>query len=269
MITINYKRNLLNVTEVYGQRKLEEINANQADLIINTRLLTNPLDGPIVKKNKKNNSFEILIPNFILDLSKEEQDIYNNFNKSIKYEIRKASEKDGLIYSEYENATDEQLLNFSRFFNSFAKEKNIDKCVLEKLFTLRNNDSLLMTVISDEQNNILVAHCMLLDRDNSQSYGLYSVSARFSKSNSSEKRLVGRANKYLHWKEIQTVKQRGFKWYNMGGVVAGKEGEGINEFKMKLGGVRGYDLKIYHSNSFIGNICKTLLYYKWRKNLIE
>ncbi|WP_040203784.1 hypothetical protein [Neobacillus jeddahensis] len=266
MITINYKRNLLNVIEIYGKRKLEEINAKSADIIINTQLLMHPQDGPVVKKNKYNNSFEILIPNFILDLTKDEQDIYNNFNKTFKREIKRASEKDGLIYSENVNPSDEQLINFSALFNSFAKEKNIDRCVLEKLITLRNNQSLLITTISDEQKNILCAHCMLLDRENSQSYGMYSVSSRLIKSD--EKQLIGRANKYLYWKDIQTVKQKGFRWYNLGGVVSGKEGEGINDFKIKLGAIRGYDLKIYHSTSFIGKLCKTLLYLKWKRNFI-
>lgn len=266
MTTIQYKRNFLKVVEIYEKWNHEKARALGADIIINTQLLPSPQVGPLVEKHK-NHSFQFKIPTFIIDLSQTEQEIYNNIHKKVKQKIKKSLKTDEFIYSANDNPTDEQIVNFSLLYNSFAKEKKIDKCLVEKLVALRNNHSLLLTEITDHDNNILCSHCLMLDSNSSQASGLYSVTTRFSKITSNDKSLIGRANKCLHWEEMKTIKQKGLKWYNMGGIVYGKVGEGINNFKLQLGATRGYDLKIYHSNSLKGKLCEILLYYKWKRYL--
>ena len=58
--------------------------------------------------------------------------------------------------------------------------------------------------------------------------------------------LVGRANRWLHWKEMLQFKEMGLKRYDWGGLFEDEsvpENAGINRFKKDFGGqqVRTYD----------------------------
>ena len=148
----------------------------------------------------------------------------------------------------------------------FAKEKKIAPCNKEKLVAIRDHNSLIMTYVVDEQNNFLCAGMLLVDRDYNQLYGLYGASTRLLQTASTDRRLIARANKYLHWKEIQSAKNRGMNWYNFGGEVTRKEDQGVNDFKKMFGTVGGYDRRIYVPKSMLGRVCVALLYRKWKRD---
>ena len=46
----------------------------------------------------------------------------------------------------------------------------------------------------------------------------------------------GRANKSLHWFEINQLKNRGLKYYDFGGISLNGETKNIDKFKMAFGG---------------------------------
>ena len=124
-----------------------------------------------------------------------------------------------------------------------------------------------MTSISDQKNNVLCTGMLLIDRESKQLYGLYGVSNRLSKSTREEKIKIGRANKYWHWKEIQSAKKRGMDWYNFGGEVFQESGSGINDFKRRFGTICKYDRRVYIPKSLKGRVYVYLLYLKWKKSL--
>lgn len=56
-----------------------------------------------------------------------------------------------------------------------------------------------------------------------------------------ERALVSRANRWLHWQDMLTFKQKGFECYDWGGLFEDEtspERAGINRFKCDFGGRR-------------------------------
>ncbi len=263
-VIINYKRSFLKVEEIWGRRKAETV--KKADILLKKQLLLSEPENSLVKWRGNRNSLEVCVPNFLIDLSQDEEKICQKIHKSTRADIRKAIENAELTYYETDHPTDEEIMEFSLLYNSFAKKKNITPCFKEQLLAIRNNNSLIMTSVKDQQNNILCAGTLLQDRENKQLYGLYGVSKRLLKTTNNERRLIGRANKYLHWREIQSAKKRGMDWYNFGGEVFREEDKGVNDFKRRFGAIRGYDYNIFTPKSIIGKICVHLLYHKWKKN---
>lgn len=233
------------------------------DILLNMELSFDNPEALLVKKS--NNSLELNIPNFVLDLRENEEIIFKKIHKSTRADIRKASEKADLTYQEFENPNDMQLKEFYSLYNSFAREKNITLCNLNKLLSLRNNDSLIMTSLTDSLNNTLCTGMLLIDRECKQLYALYGLSHRLSTSTREDRMKIGRANKYWHWKEIQSAKKRGMDWYNFGGEVFQETGSGINDFKRRFGSICKYDRRVYIPKSLRGRVYVYLLYLKWKQ----
>ncbi|WP_102273053.1 peptidoglycan bridge formation glycyltransferase FemA/FemB family protein [Cytobacillus massiliigabonensis] len=264
MLTFQYKKGPFKIIESIGKDDGFDQSVPKADVLIKFDLVLSAPEAPIVSHK---DSFELNIPNFLIDLTKGEDEIYRKIHKSTRADIRKAAEVNNFMYIEKEHPTDEQIREFSLMFNSFAEEKKLPLCNIKKLHAIRNNHSLMLTSVRDEQNNILCASMLMMDRECKQLYGLYGVSARLSKTTQKERVLIGRANKYLQWKEIQSAKKRGLDWYNFGGEVNQKEDQGVNDFKRRFGTISGYDRRIYIPKSIRGNICCYLLYLKWKSKM--
>lgn len=174
--------------------------------------------------------------------------------------------KDKLVYSEIDNPSDVKLQQFSDFFNSFAREKNLPPCNFDKLKSVRDIKALVMTYVTDNNNKILCASIFIVDQVNKQLYWLYGASDRLTRTTKEEQALVGRANKLLHWKGIESAIERGMNWYNFGGEVIRKGDEGVNDFKRRIGTMNGNDKFIYIPKTMLGRLCVTYLYYRWKKN---
>lgn len=261
LFSYHYKNSLFRVEENWGAYDYGSKNNN--DITISVSLLTSIGSSSTLKKGRSLQSFGVIVPNFILDLTTDKESMLKNMNKSIQAEIKKA-QKEGLIFHFTENPTDAQINEFISLYNPFARERNILEVNLDRLKVMREQQALLISYINDHQNQILCAHTILIDRHSNQAYGLYSY-ANYSNKTSAEKGIVGRANKYLHWKEIQLLKDKGLKWMNFGVEIFGEEGKGINEFKKKFGAIRGYDYRIYSAENFLGKIGLIGYYLKWRK----
>jgi hypothetical protein len=75
-----------------------------------------------------------------------------------------------------------------------------------------------------------------VDPAESRARFLYSSSGRFEGSNSA---LVGRANRWCHWKDMLHLREHGIRTYDLGGIAVGAEAaavSGINDFKIRFGG---------------------------------
>lgn len=263
-LLIRYKRSLVKVEEVWNKGKLKLF--GNSDITVNTQLLLNSSEKPRLVKFKDKKSLEVCVPNFVIDLRKDEEELFKNMNKSTRREIRKASEKDELNYYETDSPTAEEIKEFTSFYNLFAKDKKIALCNSERLIQIRNNNSLIMTSVKDSQNNTICSGVLLKDKENKQLYGIYGASGRLSKTSNEDRRLNGRANKYLHWKEIQSAKKRGMDWYNFGGEVYEEKDKGVNQFKLGFGAIQKLDRRVYIANSLLGRICVYLLFHKWKKS---
>ena len=76
---------------------------------------------------------------------------------------------------------------------------------------------------------------------------LYSMASQRLCSDATQRQVIGRANRYLHWQDILKFKAEGLSVYDFGGWYDGKEDKGllqINQFKEEFG---GSNIEVYNS----------------------
>lgn len=264
MLTIEYKRGPIKITEMFGNGDRREWKKKKTDIILKLELKQeNP--GVLVKR-LQGNRLQLNIPNFIVDLRQTEEELFKKIHKSTRGDIKKAIERDHLQYVEIEDPNDEQIYEFANMYNDFAKVKRIPFCQIEKLKALRDQGFLIYTYIENENRERLCASMLVMDQGAKQIYGLYGVSNRLKRE---DKSYIARANKLLQWKEILTAKKRGLDWYNFGGEVTNNKDQGVNQFKKRFGTVTGYDCRTYIPKTLLGQIFVYLLYFKWKKRLLN
>ncbi|MDQ1144593.1 lipid II:glycine glycyltransferase (peptidoglycan interpeptide bridge formation enzyme) [Bacillus sp. SORGH_AS 510] len=264
MLSLNYKRSIFQICEEIGTGTIGT-QKMKPDIIIRFELLFSPLENS--KLNKKKFSFRLLIPNYLIDLEEDENLIYSKIHKNTRYKINRAMNRDELLYFERSNPSDTEIEEFKLFFNPFAKERNIRSCDENKLKALRDQGALIISFITDKNGNVLCYH--VYQKEEQQGYLIYSASTRYNIEDSGFRNLIGRANRYLHWKDILSFKEKGCKWYNFGGKILNKEdneGQNVNQFKLEFGPVTGFDSRIFYSNSLLGKVGLIPLFIKWRNS---
>lgn len=175
--------------------------------------------------------------NILLDKSLEE--IFNGFTSTVKNEIRRGERENikfGFIYD---------IEKFKRFYNSFAFEKEIPK--LDEALFYGYKDKLCITCAT-YKNEILSAHAYVVDKQAGITRLLYSSSIRLIEDVDSN--FISRANKYLHFKDMEYFKTNGYLIYDFGGYAYNTieiQKQGINKFKLSFGGevVKYFDYQSY------------------------
>lgn len=261
MPSLFYKRSFLKVREELGKDLVKD-EIEKSDITIVFELFLSP------PKNAKKGSFRLLVPNYLISLEEDEDLIFQKIHKNTRYKINRAGERDELNYVELNQPTDDEIEEFKRFFNPFAKERNIRVCDVNKLRALRDQGALVISYITDKDDVPLCYH--VYHKEEIQGYLIYSASTRYNIEDSSYRNLIGRANRYLHWKDIQSFKHKGCKWYNFGGKVIDEEdkgGQNVNHFKLEYGPIEtGYDSRTFYAKSLVGKIGLFFLHLKWKKS---
>lgn len=164
----------------------------------------------------------------IIDLTANEGDLYNSFDKGTKYDIRR-SQVDGVIITEKYDI--EQIITF---YNNFAKNKKLDPIDLKNI---RNSPYKHFTT-AKINNETLVCHLYLLDKSMGR-VRLLNSGTKVSDSNTAERALIGRANRFLHYRDMIYFKNLGYTEYDLGGYAFKTKNSslnGINSFKDSFGG---------------------------------
>ena len=188
----------------------------------------------LAKAQKQTEKFYTLL----LNLEEEEQAIYDLFVKNNKYEINRATTKDSLSFEMYhENITQDVLVAFNKAYNQFADERNRTGIKGSDFENYRNNGKLAISTIADE-TGVLVWHTYIVIGNRVR---LKTSNSIFANQTNETRNLVGRANRLLHWKDMQYFKNKGYTLYDFGGWYAGDENSkllGINKFKESFGGYK-------------------------------
>ena len=177
----------------------------------------------------------------VTDLSAEADAIAEKFGKDCRYKIRRAETKDGLRM-EFITEPETRLDEFRAFYDAFAKEKSVAPSYHEWLLGACKARQLVLTSAS-QNGEALVWHAYLIS---GKSAWLQYTGSCFRNKENDYRALVGRANRWLHWKEMLQFKEMGLKRYDWGGLFEDEsvpENAGINRFKKDFGGqqVRTYD----------------------------
>lgn len=163
-----------------------------------------------------------------IDLGREPDAIMADMHRNVRAEIRRA-EGEGLAWT-----TDVDPAEFASYHEAFAREKGIEGVDLSRLHSF--GGALLLTRTAQE-GKTLAQHAYIVDRAESRARFLYSSSGRFEGANSA---LVGRANRWCHWKDMLYLRGQGVRTYDLGGIASGTdaaaERAGIDDFKMRFGG---------------------------------
>jgi len=166
----------------------------------------------------------------LIDLKSNVNDILAAFDQSTRYEIRRA-EKDGTTFGIVENICD-----FTNYYNTFASTKGLPILATDDLLLYRNNFMATKAVLNE---NTLVMHAYVRDDVTRRVRLLHSASLFRNAQNTSMKAEIGRANRYLHYKDIMLFKEQGFELYDLGGYTKDADDQSllnINKFKEGFGG---------------------------------
>lgn len=181
----------------------------------------------------------------MIDLKQTEDEIFNKINKTVRYEINR-SIKENLhvtILSSKEITTDIKE-KFQICYNKMYEDKGIDcHLPINEFNKYIDSNMLVLTYASDDEEN-LVYHAYVHDGKTTRL--LYSCST--FREDDTKKALIGRANKFLHWEDIKYFKNNSYEKYDLGGIFSYDNPNGIDKFKINLGGE-----KISYYNIILGN----------------
>ncbi|WZL71510.1 hypothetical protein QBE52_10345 [Clostridiaceae bacterium 35-E11] len=195
----------------------------------------------------------------LLDLTKSEESLFSEVHKHTKRKIKKAENKDQLNFFINYAPTDEDIKLFSQFYNTFAKSKKLKKCSMLKLKTLKESNALVISVIKDKTDNPLCYHAYIANHERARV--LYSASLFRLPSQREKRNFIGEANRYLHWMDIQSFREKGFMVYDFGGLTLDKGNEAmwnIDRFKIGFGGKVVKEYIYIQAESLRGKIYKKI-----------
>lgn len=170
----------------------------------------------------------------ISDLAVAEDAITEPFVNTCRYHIRRADSKDGLR-AEFITEPESRLDEFCDYFDAFAKQKSIDPTSREWLEQARKAGQLVLTSASC-QDAVLAWHAYFVSGNLSW---LEHSASSFRDVGPEHRNLVGRANRWLHWRDMLGFKASGITRYDWGGMFQDEstpERAGINNFKRGFGG---------------------------------
>ncbi len=183
-------------------------------------------------------------PNFtpfktqVIDLTASTEEISKALSKNTRYKINRA-EREGLTPRLTATPSTSEAALYADFYDTFAKQKQLPSCNRAKLLSLAESNFLILSSVSDLDGSLLAAHAHVKDESAGRVRLLHSASHFRGELDSGERNKIGRANRLLHWFEILSLKNAGFRLYDLGGIPkddSDPEKSAIARFKLEFGG---------------------------------
>lgn len=196
------------------------------------------------------------IKTMVLNVTLDEQEIYNRFNTTTKYEINRAL-RDGVTYSASQSPTLDQIGEFLAASRDLVLRKNIYIPPLGFFVDLSGRGELVITQAT-RNGEPLSYHVYI--RKQSVALLINSVTVMHNKNSSADRNFAGRANRLNHWKDITFLRMLGVERLDLGGWAAdekeeqNRELQSIAEFKSGFGAETIYAYYQLIPHSIIGNI---------------
>ena len=168
------------------------------------------------------------------DLTVDEDAIFASFDQGIRYEIRRAESKDALS-AELLTRPRAALDAFCAFYDRFARQKSLNPVYRRGLEATCDAGRLVLSAASNAGERIVWHAYVVSERTAAL---LYSAS-HFRGADKAERALVGRANRWLHWRDMVALKGLGVQTYDWGGMFEDEsraDRASINQFKRRFGG---------------------------------
>lgn len=177
----------------------------------------------------------------VTPLDVAEDAIAARFDETCGYQVRRATQRDELqLYASADPAGD--LARFRAFFDAFAAQKNLPPSDGAWLAAACAAGQLALTA-AEKDGEALVWHAYLVS---GPTVSLHHSASWFRQGDKAYRALVGRANRWLHWRSMLQFRAAGLARYDWGGMFDDEstpERAGINRFKRSFGGApeRRYD----------------------------
>jgi hypothetical protein len=174
-----------------------------------------------------------------LELAAAKEEIWSGFSSSTRNQINRAT-REGVRHRIVSEPALRDIDEFFAFYKRFATERHLggeDHPLWMREYAQQG--ALVLTNARVENEPPLVWHTYYCKAPWVRQ--LHSVSL-FSDTEDREKRnLIARANRYLHWADINEFRDRGILHFDFGGWYAGHENDKllrVNAFKEEFGGIR-------------------------------
>lgn len=217
------KKLIFSVGEVWFDEEPEKL--HNVD-VIHYRHRTHPLEG--IQSDE--------LHTMLIDLSKSQDELWENISKNDRYKIKRAAQKDEIVYEFWDKINSDIINKFADFYDNFAEQKGLSKINRVQLQKRVDAGVIDISHIKSKDGNSLVWHVHYCS--NNRARLLHSASIK-NTTDTSYQSMLGRGNRYHHWEDIVRFKNLGISIYDFGGWYVGntdQEKLGINEFKKKFGG---------------------------------
>src|SRR5258705_16421 len=184
----------------------------------------------------------------VTDLSVPAHQLTASFGKDCRYKIKRADARDQL-QMEWIDEPQPRLEEFQRFFDAFAGPRMLEPCDQPWLTAASQARQLALSVASRD-GAALVWHAYVIAGSTG---GLMYSASHFREGDNEHRALMGRANRWLHWRDMLALRDLGLVRYDWGGMFPDESTPvhaGINGFKRDFGGA--------HQQSFDSNLATSL-----------
>ncbi len=173
-----------------------------------------------------------------LDLTKNADELLKGFDRNTRSQIRKSIEGDPLKFEFLDRPSMAELDEFIEFYDAFAASKGLSTLQRPRMLGHRESGCLSLTRVM-EGDKAITWHANVRYRTH---VGLMFSASHFRSEDSADvRRMIGRANRRLHWEELQHYKELGCEVYDFGGWYEGSTDQQrllINQFKEGFGGTK-------------------------------
>lgn len=161
------------------------------------------------------------------DLTIPMEDLMAQMKSNVRNEIRRAMKES------CEFAVVESFDEFIPFYNAFCESKGLSDFTSKA--RMSKYEKVLMT--KTMHNGVTLAmHANILDEKSKTALLLYSCSPRLE--DGVDKKMIGWGNRFLHYKDLEYLKEHGYEIYDWSGVCTDPESPkySIGQFKLAFGG---------------------------------
>ena len=160
---------------------------------------------------------------FVIDLMQDETALFGALSADYRRKIRKA-ESSGLVVEVHDRPDAGLLASFAAEYAVLAQDRGlapVKTTVLEQMYA-GGNALMLVARRGSKITNYLHLYT-------TKDTALFMYGVNPARENDG-------AGQYLHWEAIRALRQRGFAWYDLGGVATVDPSNGIYSFKERFGG---------------------------------
>lgn len=173
-------------------------------------------------------------PSLLIDLDQPDGAILGGFEKTTRYEVRRALGKDGVQTAWLPDVGDDDLGSFVADYDRFARSRQLPPASARRLGAMRAAGALVLSRAElDDAVHVWHAYIRVDDRIRL----LLSCTADRS-TEPGMRAQIGRSNRALHYADALAAKLSGVRWLDLGGVSGQADGplRSVDAFKEGFGG---------------------------------